>query len=74
MKIHPPGSGTSFGGQSTCVYPVTGRKDAWIAMSDTNRPEDPINAGCIWLPIEFDGGQPIIRWRDQWDLSVFPKP
>jgi hypothetical protein len=39
-----------------------------------NKPEDPVNAGYIWLPIEFEDEQPIIHWRDQWDHSVFSKP
>jgi hypothetical protein len=43
-------------------------------MFDINQPDDPINAGYIWLPIEFEKGQPVIRWRDSWDLSVFSKP
>lgn len=64
----------TFGGQSTYVYQVTGRRDAWIAMFDINKPEDPVNAGYIWLPVEFEAGQPVIRWRDAWDLSVFPPP
>ena len=71
--INNMGPEKTFGGQSTYVYPVAGRKDAWIAMFDINKPEDPINAGYIWLPVEFEGEQPIIRWRDQWDLSVFPE-
>ena len=62
----------TFGGQSTFVYPVAGRRDAWIAMFDINLPQDPINSGYIWLPIEFEGDRPVIRWRDRWDLSVFP--
>ncbi len=61
----------TFGGQSTFVYPVPGRRDAWIAMFDINRPQDPVNSGYIWLPIEFEGERPVIRWRDRWDLSVF---
>ena len=65
------GPDKTFGGQSTFVYPVPGRKDAWIAMFDINKPEDPINAGYIWLPVEFEGDRPVIRWRDQWDLSLF---
>jgi hypothetical protein len=72
--INNLGPDKTFGGQSTYVYPVTGRDDAWIAMFDINKPDDPIHAGYIWLPIEFEGEQAIIRWRDQWDLSVFPKP
>lgn len=65
------GPDKTFGGQSTFVYNVAGRQDAWIAMFDINKPEDPINAGYIWLPIEFEADQPVIRWRDQWDLSAF---
>jgi hypothetical protein len=61
----------TFGGQSTFVFPVPGRRDAFIAMFDINKPEDPINSGYIWLPVEFDGDQPVIRWRNQWDLSLF---
>jgi hypothetical protein len=61
----------TFGGQSTFVYPVPGRRDAWIAMFDINQPQDPITSGYIWLPIEFEGDRPVIRWRNQWDLSVF---
>jgi len=63
----------TFGGQSTFVYPVAGRCDAWIAMFDINQPKDPIDSGYIWLPIQFEDDRPVIRWRDQWDLSVFPK-
>ena len=62
----------TFGGQSTFVFPAPGRRDAFIAMFDINRPEDPINSGYIWLPLEFNGAQPLIRWRSQWDLSFFP--
>ena len=61
----------TFGGQSTFVYPVAGRRDAWIAMFDINQPQDPITSGYIWLPVEFEGDRPNIRWRNQWDLSVF---
>lgn len=71
--INNLGPDKTFGGQSTFVYPVSGRRDAWIAMFDINKPEDPISAGYIWLPIEFEADQPVIRWRDTWDLSVFSK-
>lgn len=63
----------TFGGQSTFVYPVTGRRDAWIAMFDINLPQNPITSGYIWLPIEFEGDRPVIRWRNQWDLSDVSK-
>lgn len=64
----------TFGGQSTFVYLVSGRRDAWIAMFDINQPQDPITSGYIWLPIEFEADRPVIRWRDQWDLSFFSTP
>jgi hypothetical protein len=67
------GPDKTFGGQSTFVYPMPGRKDAWIAMFDINNPTDPINSGYIWLPVEFEGDEAVIHWRDRWNLSVFEK-
>lgn len=64
----------TFGGQSAFVYQVSGKKDAWIAMFDINKPDDPINGGYIWLPIEFKGESPVIRWRNEWDFSDFNSP
>jgi hypothetical protein len=60
----------TFGGQSTFVFPMPGKPDEWIAMFDINNPSDPINAGYIWLPLEFKGDEPVIRWREEWNLSV----
>jgi hypothetical protein len=65
------GAEKTFGGQSTFVYPVPGKRDAWIAMFDINQPEDPINAGYIWLPLRFVADQPVILWQTEWNLSVF---
>ena len=65
------GPAKTFGGQSTFVLPAPCRSDAWIAMFDIWNPSDPINAGYIWLPLVFDGDQPVIQWRDKWDLTVF---
>jgi hypothetical protein len=59
----------TFGGQSTFVLPVPGPggKEAWIAMFDINKPKDPVNAGYVWLPLDFDGeGKPVIEWRNSW--------
>ncbi len=61
----------TFGGQSTFVLPVAGRPDAWIAMFDIWQPEDPVNAGYIWLPLEFAADGPVISWRTMWNMSVF---
>ncbi|MDO4285036.1 MAG: family 43 glycosylhydrolase [Eubacteriales bacterium] len=28
----------------------------------------------IWLPIEWDGDRPVIRWRDEWCVEDFTEP
>ena len=44
------------GGQRTCVFPVSGQKDAYIAMFDLWRPEDAIDGCCVWLPVALMTG------------------
>ena len=65
------GSEKTFGGQISSIFPVQGKKDAYIAMFDTWMPENPIKGGYIWLPVSFRNNQPEIRWKDKWDLSFF---
>jgi hypothetical protein len=61
----------TFGGQSTFVLPVQGKRDAFIAMFDMWRPRNAIDGRYLWLPIEFTDEHFQIKWVDQWDLSVF---
>lgn len=61
----------TFGGQSTFILPVAGKKDGFIAMFDVWNPQNLIDSRYIWLPVEFEDGKIIVRWRDEWDLSVF---
>lgn len=56
----------TFGGQSTYILPFG---DRFIFMADIWRPRHPSDARYIWLPIEFEEGKPVIRWRDAWSLS-----
>lgn len=65
------GSNLTFGGQSTFVLPVAGKKDAFIFMADKWQPKNAIDGRYLWLPIVFEDDQLKIRWRDSWDLSVF---
>jgi Glycosyl hydrolases family 43 len=65
------GPDKTFGGQSTFVLPVQGKKDAFIAMFDVWRPENSIDARHVWLPMRFTGDGFLIKWMDEWDLSVF---
>jgi hypothetical protein len=61
----------TFGGQISYIIPVVGKTNAYIAMFDQWKPEAPIEGGYIWLPLAFESGKPLVRWRDEWDLSVF---
>lgn len=60
----------TFGAQSSYVIPVQGLKDAYIAMFDIWKPENPVTGRYIWLPIEFQKDKISITWRDSWNLSV----
>jgi hypothetical protein len=64
----------TFGGQSTFILKVGGKPDAFIAMFDLWRPDNAIDGRYIWLPIRFTDGGFSIRWRNEWDLSVFDNP
>ncbi|HOK95090.1 MAG TPA: glycoside hydrolase family 43 protein [Anaerohalosphaeraceae bacterium] len=63
----------TFGGQSTFILPVQGKKEAYIAMFDVWVPSNPIDGRYIWLPVRFEDGRLVIEWLDEWDLSVFDK-
>ncbi|TCC99000.1 glycoside hydrolase family 43 protein [Pedobacter psychroterrae] len=67
------GSNLTYGGQSTHVLPIQGKKDAFIFMADKWKPENPIDGRYLWLPITFKGDDMEISWRDKWDLSIFKK-
>lgn len=60
----------TFGGQSTFILPVGNQ---FVFMADMWRPNHPIDARYIWLPISFEDGKPVIRWRDEWDVSELGK-
>lgn len=65
------GSEKTYGGQSTYVLPVAGKKDAFIFMADKWEPKNAIDGRYLWLPITFNGDDIEINWSDSWDLSVF---
>ena len=60
-----PKAELTFGGQSTFVLTLN---ENYIFMADIWRPDHPIDARYIWLPIEFEEGKPVVRWRDEWTL------
>ncbi len=61
----------TFHSQSTFIIPVQGKRDAFIFMADRWRPRRPIDGRYIWLPILFEDGMPVLKWFDEWDLSIF---
>ena len=62
-----PKSEITFGGQSTFVLTLDDGRH--IFMADIWRPRHPIDARYIWLPIEFEDGKPVVRWREEWKIS-----
>ena len=65
-----PKAEKTFGGQSTYVLtldsPLPAFNSRFIFMADVWRPRHPIDARYIWLPIEFEDGKPVVRWRNEW--------
>jgi len=66
-----PQSETTFNAQSTFVFPVAGRRGAYIAMFDMWVKEDLGASRYAWLPVQFRGDSLVIEWLDEWDLSFF---
>ncbi len=56
----------SFDSQSTFIFPLAGKKEAFVFMADRWRPRTPSDGRYIWLPVEFENGLPVLRWRDSW--------
>lgn len=67
-----PQAELTFGGQSTYVFPVQGKKDAYVAMFDRWRPENLADSRYVWLPVEFkEDGVPALNWRESWSPETF---
>ena len=62
---------TTFGAQSTFVFPVVGRPNAYVFMADRWDKKDLMDSRYLWLPLRFEAGRPVIDWRGEWDLSFF---
>ena len=58
----------TFFSQSTYMLPVVGKPGAFIYMGDRWR-----GGLYVWLPVNFEKGRFILKWVDEWDLSVFER-
>lgn len=56
---------TTFSSQSTFVLNIAGT-DKYIYMGDRWTPSNAIDGRYIWLPIQFEGEKPTLRWQDAW--------
>jgi len=61
----------TFNSQGTYVLPVQGKKDAFIFVADRWKPQNPIDARYVWLPVDIENGKLTLEWKDQWDLDYF---
>ena len=63
------GMEVTWGAQASFLLQVQGKKDAYIAMFDVWKPENPISGRYIWLPIDFTDGKMSVTWHDDWSLN-----
>lgn len=61
----------SFDSQSTFIFKVEGKKDAYILMADRWRPRKPSDGRYIWVPIIFENKLPVLSWYSNWNLGIF---
>ncbi len=60
----------TFGGQSTYILTVpNGGKTEYVFVADQWRPQNAIDGRYVWLPIQWDGHQMKIEWKNEWKLD-----
>lgn len=64
---------TTYQSQSCYVFPVYGKKNAFVYMGDRWNSKNVEKSHMVWLPISMRTGYPVVKWYDNWNLSVFDK-
>lgn len=59
----------TFNSQSTQILPVEGKKNEFIYMGDRWLPDNLADSRHIWLPVEWEDGNPVIKWYTNWNLT-----
>lgn len=62
-------SETTYLAQSTYIFQVEGKSDSFIFMADRWNKTNLEDSRYVWLPIEFEQGNPIIKWQSEWNLK-----
>jgi beta-xylosidase len=62
---------TTFSSQSTFILNVERKKDLIIFMADRWKPENLADSRHIWLPLEWEKGKPVLKWKSEWKLSDY---
>lgn len=57
---------TTFGSQGTFLLNVEGKKDLVIYMGDRWQPTNLGKSPYVWLPLEWEDGNPVIKWKAEW--------
>lgn len=60
---------TTFCAQNTFVLPVAGMPGLFVFMADRWDERDLSDSRYVWLPMEIDGPNVVIRWHDNWTLE-----
>jgi hypothetical protein len=63
------GAETTFGGQSTFVFPVVGRSDIFVFMADRWNKNNLQESRYLWLPIKFKDRGFEVPWHDSWHFD-----
>lgn len=59
----------TFGSQSTYVLPYNDKKNIFIFMGDRWTPQNLAESPHIWLPIEWEDGLPVLKWKTEWNFN-----
>lgn len=68
-----PGSDNSWDSQCDFVFPIQGTEgtvyvyvgDRWLRDEPAGR-----NGSYVWLPMEFDGDRPTLRYLQDWEINL----
>jgi len=63
-----PDADTTFHSQGTFILLRPGQENSFIFMVDRWNQWDLPDSRYAWLPLEFEAGKPILRWRESWSL------